>query len=386
MFQFQCSEGRGLCRAARPARRAPTERAVTPSHRLRDARRDHLADVLALAKLLDTVNLPHDEAAIASLLDVSARSFEGTLEPRARVYVFVVEERETGRIVGTSMIHAQHGTRRAPHVFFDVLEEERYSETLDRHARHAVLRIGYDYDGPTEIGGLVLHPLLRGGPARLGLLASLARFVFIATHRACFRDQILAELLPPLEPDGTSLLWEHLGSRFTGLTYAKADRLSQTNKEFIRTLFPHDPICASLLPEAVRALIGKVGDATRPVERMLRAIGFEYASRIDPFDGGPHFVAVTDDIAVVKTVRRAAVAREDLPRDEAESATLGIVAREPDDAETDAHGLKFVACISRYARRGGSVLLPAATRALLDASPSDMVSLSPLPPLSPRGT
>lgn len=354
---------------------------MTPSHRVRDARRDDLAEVLALARLLDTVNLPHDEAAISTLLDVSARSFEGALAPRDRVYVLVVEDRESGCVVGTSMIHAQHGTRRAPHVFFDVLDDERYSETLDRHVRHAVLRIGYDYDGPTEIGGLVLHPELRGGPARLGLLASMARFVFIAARRADFRDEVLAELLPPLEQDGTSLLWEHLGRRFTGLTYAQADRLSQTNKEFIRTLFPHDPICASILPDEVRARIGRVGESTRPVERMLGAIGFEYANRIDPFDGGPHFVAATDDIAVVKATRRAAVAREELPRDQAESATLGIVARERGPA--DDGGPHFAACISRYSRRDGVVLLPAETCGLLGASHSDVVSFAALPPRAP---
>ena len=53
------------------------------------------------------------------------------------------------------MIFPQHGSRKAPHVYFDVLEEERYSETLDRHFVHRVLRIGYNYKGLTEIGGLV---------------------------------------------------------------------------------------------------------------------------------------------------------------------------------------------------------------------------------------
>ena len=33
---------------------------------------------------------------------------------------------------------------------------------------------------------------------------------------------------------------------------------------------------------------------------MLRRIGFEYAEQIDPFDGGPHFVANTDDITIVR--------------------------------------------------------------------------------------
>ena len=40
---------------------------------------------------------------------------------------------------------------------------------------------------------------------------------------------------------------------------------------------------------------------------MLRAIGFNYAERIDPFDGGPHFHARTDEITLVKATRRARV-------------------------------------------------------------------------------
>ncbi len=136
------------------------------------------------------------------------------------------------------MIFAQHGSRRAPHVFFDVLEEERYSETLDRHFAHRVLRIGYNYKGLTEIGGLVLRPEFRRHPERLGRSLAYVRFLYLARHRQLFRDEVLSELMPPLEPDGTSLLWESLGRRFTGLTYQEADRLSQTNKEFIRALFP----------------------------------------------------------------------------------------------------------------------------------------------------
>ena len=95
--------------------------------------------------------------------------------------------------------------------------------------------------------------------------------------------------MPPLEADGTSLLWESVGRRFTGLSYQEADRLSQDNKEFIRALFPQDPLYASLLPPHVQELIGKVGPDTRGVEKMLREVGFTYAHRIDPFDGGPAF-------------------------------------------------------------------------------------------------
>ena len=34
-------------------------------------------------------------------------------------------------------------------------------------------------------------------------------------------------------------------------------------------------------------MIGEVGAQTRGVEKLLRRIGFRYAERVDPFDGGP---------------------------------------------------------------------------------------------------
>jgi arginine N-succinyltransferase len=275
---------------------------------LRDIAPEHLDDLQRAAVYLDSVNLPDDRAALGALIERSRASFSATLPVEDRCFVFVAADAASGEVVGTSMIFAQHGSRRAPHVYFDVLEEERYSETLDRHFSHRVLRIGYNYKGITEIGGLVLRPEMRRHPLRLGRLLAYVRFLYIARHRAWFRDEVLSELMPPLEPDGASLLWEALGHRFTGLTYQEADRLSQTNKEFIRALFPQDPIYATLLPPHVQGLIGQVGAETRGVERMLREVGFSYAHRIDPFDGGPHFQARTDDIRLVRATRVARVA------------------------------------------------------------------------------
>ena len=88
---------------------------------LRDARPSDLASLSRLAKVLDTVNLPHDPAALAQILRRSARSFSGAIrDPLRRHYVFVAEAR--GRVVGTSMVIAQHGTRESPCTFFDVSE------------------------------------------------------------------------------------------------------------------------------------------------------------------------------------------------------------------------------------------------------------------------
>lgn len=272
--------------------------------------------IFDLARHLNTLNLPPERSFIEELLQRSMTSFRGTpdFDPGRR-FLFVLEDPE-GRVVGTSMIHAQHGDFEEPHVFFRVISEERYADLHDPltgdhhdvHMVHTMLYLGQTYDGPTELGGLVLHPDLRGHPDKLGRLLSLARFTFIAGFRGWFRDRLLAELLPPLYkgPSGAtrSPLWDVLGHRFTGLTYEEADRLSRTSKDFIWRLFPSMPVHASLLPEGVREIIGKVGPNTVGAQRLLEGIGFKYSGRVDPFDGGPHLEANTDEVTIVRDTRK----------------------------------------------------------------------------------
>ena len=274
-------------------------------YEIRAACRQDEDELVDLARYLNTVNLPNDRDAIRHLLDVSERSFDASIEnPRAREYVFLLRDLDRGCAAGTSMIIAQLGRPGEPYTYLDVDAEERYSATLSKHFRHQVLSVRYVYDGPTEIGGLVVHPSYRSAPEKLGTLISYVRFLFIAMQRPAFRDELLAELLPPLEPDGTSHLWEALGRHFTDLDYSEADLLSKRNKEFIRGLFPQGEIYASLLPARAQAVIGAVGEQTRGVEKLLRRIGFRYAARVDPFDGGPHFIARTDEVSLVRTARR----------------------------------------------------------------------------------
>ena len=269
---------------------------------IRAATREHHASLCELARHLNSVNLPNDPEAIEAVLTASERSFaRDVADPRKREYVFILWDRVAQRVAGTSMVIGQLGRRDAPYIYFDVREEEKYSATLDRHFVHRILATIYSYDGPTEIGGLVVHPDYRRRTERLGTLISYVRFLFIAMRRADFQDELLAELLPPLEPDGTSHLWDAVGRRFTGLTYREADHLSKRNKEFIKGLFP-DEVHATLLSEQAQDVIGKVGPQTVGVQKMLSRVGFRYAERVDPFDGGPHFTAPTDDVTLIRGV------------------------------------------------------------------------------------
>ena len=271
-----------------------------------------LEGVFELAAHLDSVNIPHDKKALRRMIGTARDSFLGKLEDvTRREYLFALEGVRTGKLVGTSMVFAQHGHPDQPHVFFDVVNDERYSSTLDRLFSHTTLRLGFSYHGPTEIGALVLDPSYRA--FGLGKVLSLVRFLFIAMYRERFQPLIIAELMPPLLPDGRSELWEYIGQRFTGLTYQEADKLSHVNKEFIYALFPQTPLYASMLPTHVAQLIGQVGDETRGAQRILEAIGFKYSGQIDPFDGGPHFSAQTEQIELVRRARPRRLADAPLP-------------------------------------------------------------------------
>lgn len=327
-------------------------------------------ELLELARHLNTVNLPHSRAHVARLLEHSAKSFAGELPQPERKFVFVLRDVERGRAVGTSTLVAQLGRRDAPYIYLDVIREEKYSRLLDRHFRHKLLRIGFSYDGPTELAGLVVDPDYRRAPERLGLVIACVRFLYIATHRSLFQEQLLAELLPPLEPDGTSHLWEAFGRRFTQLDYAEADLLSSEDKTFIRDLFPSGAVHASLFSAEAQNVIGKVGHQTQGVEKMLRRVGFRYAERIDPFDGGPHFVAETGEVTLVKSSRRVRV-RATLDAPEPDSSLL--VGRDLNDAPY------FRAVIAPHSRcTSAEIDLPDATLRHLGATHGDEVLVLPL--------
>ncbi len=261
---------------------------------LREVKPQDIDKLYALAERLNTLNLPANKERLERIIAKSQDSFGGRHDGiQDREYVFVMVEPELDQIIGSCMIIAQHGTYSRPSVYFRVQQEQMYSQTIEKHFVHQVLQLTFDYNGPTEIGGLILDPAWRGNELKLGKILSFVRFLYIGMHRDWFREEIVAELLPPLREDGGSDLWDHVGANFTGLDYTTADKMSRENIEFIRGLFPSSPLYTCMLPASVRAQIGQVGRPTLPVRKMLMNIGFRYDYSIDPFDGGPTFKVKT---------------------------------------------------------------------------------------------
>lgn len=243
-------------------------------------------------------NVPDNEKELKEILEKSEVSFNGEIITDEREYVFVMEHQN--QIVGTSCIIAKHGTPEAPHLYFKIEKVEKYSETIKSGFIQEILRFEMNHNGPTEIGGLVVHPKFRNHPTKIGKQLSYVRFNFIKSHRSFFKEQLLAEMMAPVDEHGKNLLWEYLGRHFVNLNYTEADRLSRINKEFVIALFPQYPVYLCLLPTEVRQIIATVQKETEPALHLLKKIGFQYLKMIDPFDGGPHLWAETDQVEIIK--------------------------------------------------------------------------------------
>lgn len=331
---------------------------------IRPVNHDDLNQVVDLAKQFNLLNLPGDKKVIGEKIDRSEHSFAGKLPKHQSEYLLVVEDVEEKAIVGSSLVLAKHGNEEVPHSFFKIFKRDHFSQDLGIGFIHQVLRFQLDFDGPTEIGGLLVDKSYRRRPEKLGKQISLSRFLYMGLYPEKFEERVLCELTPPLTDEGRSEFWEALGRRFTGLPYQEADLLSQSHKEFIESLFPQDDIYLCLLDAKARLVLGRVGEATKPAQHLLESIGFNYLDEVDPFDGGPHYGANTSEILPIKYGKKLKVSEfKDASYKEA-----SLVATTGDD---------FKAGLASVDIRGGEVAIAPKVRQLLGVETGEIVYLSP---------
>jgi arginine N-succinyltransferase len=333
---------------------------------IRQATIDDAATLLKLAKMVHFINLPADQDIIHRKIARSRQSFASQApSEREREFMFVLQDTETGNVIGTSSVICCLSWPGRPHTYLQVRERRMFSDDLRSGSLHTTLQLGTDETGPSEIGGLILSPAYRGKKEKLGSLLSLVRFHFIGLNREWFSDRIIAEMMAPLTPDSRNTLWEYLGRRFINLSYAEADRFCQYSKEFITSLFPKDEIHVSLLPPEARNLIGRVGKETEPAKAMLERLGFRYMGHVDPFDGGPYLEAKVDEIPLVRNTRRTVLA--------------GEAKAYPNEGMVSMMGEAiFRALRTNYAEVPGGVAIRPEDAEVLGVEPGDEVGLTPL--------
>lgn len=330
---------------------------------IRPADKKDLVELFDLAKQFTLLNMPADKKFITSRIDESLRSFAGEAPLLERRYFFVCEDTENGNIAGCSQLIGQKGTPQNPNYSFKVLKKERFSPDLSVGFIHQILRLKIETNGASEVGGLVVDKAYRRRPEKVGKLISLSRFSYVGMNLDQFQDELVAEMAPPLTDEGRSEFWEALGRRFTGMPYQEADAISQSNKEFIRSLFPEEDIYLCLLDPKARLVLGRVGPETQPALHMLEGLGFKYKNEVDPFDGGPHLTVPTKEISVIKNGGWATLVDQSMEP----FSQMGIVAK----------NRPFACCYSAYHIENGQIFLPEKTKTLLSVGSGDRLYFTP---------
>jgi len=317
--------------------------------------------------------LPPNRGRLREKIRESVKNFEYcSNRPNGEIYFFVLEDTDQKRIVGTSAVYSKVGGF-YPFWTYELKTVTKKSELLRVCKDVQYLQVKMEHNGPSEVGTLFLDPDYRHSSN--GRLLSLCRFLFVAAHRTCFEDHILAELRGRIDSQGNSVFWDCLGAHFFNIPFEKADLMVNEDKTFIDELMPKHPIYIPLLPREAQVVIGMVHDDSRPAMRLLEKEGFTQIDEVDIFEAGPIVQANTDDIRTIRDSRSAALYAHplDRPSESAEAQRLYLVASDK--------GIKeFKVMVSIVGLEGQEVSLPKEVSAALGLEAGDSLRYVELRP------
>lgn len=218
--------------------------------------------------------------------------------PSEQGYLFVMEDVDTGAIMGTSGIEGAVGLEDAFY-HYHLSTVVHNSRELNIYKSADILTLCNDYTGATELCTLFLRENFR--KSINGRALSKFRFLFIAEHRRRFAQTVIAEMRGVSDEDGKSPFWQWLEDHFFCIDFPTADYLTGIGqKVFIAELMPKYPVYVNLLSKEAQKVIGKVHEKTKPALKLLTSEGFSWKRYVDIFDAGP---TVEADVSQIRTVR-----------------------------------------------------------------------------------
>ncbi|MGE0754692.1 MAG: arginine N-succinyltransferase [Alphaproteobacteria bacterium] len=266
------------------------------------------AEILALAKEagIGFTSLPADAGVLEAKIAHSVASFSGSAEEgRKESFLFVLEDTESGELVGTTGIAAHVGMRQ-PFYSYKLSTIVQASKIVGVYSQQKVLHMVNDYTGATEIGSLFLMPAYRRDGN--GKFLSRARYLMLAEFPDMFSDVVIAEIRGMQDEQGHSPFYRNLAQHFFQMDFKHADFTNATKGgQFISDLMPKYPIYVNLLAEEAQAAIAQPFAASKPAMELLKKEGFRNQGYVDVFDAGPTMQAERSLIKSVRESRRRKV-------------------------------------------------------------------------------
>lgn len=304
--------------------------------------------------------LPPDQTVLAKKLDRSIQSIAKTIEkPNDESYFLVMEDTETGTIIGTSAILACLGS--VDEFYSYKLNKVTHScKELDKKISVETLNLSNHFEGFAEVATLYLDPEYRHSGN--GKLLASSRYLFMAQFRERFPEGVMADLRGYFDDDGCSPFWDAVGAHFFDMPFAEADLYGAINgNQFIADLMPKHPLYVNMLPEAAQKVIGQPNVKGKPALTMLNNEGFRWNGHVDIFDAAPSVDTKIDDIESIKRSASAEV--------------IGI-----SEYEGDARAMlvtsdieSFKSCTTTVSVEKGGVRLPRTTLKALNIELGDRV-------------
>ncbi|MCH1925591.1 arginine N-succinyltransferase [Shewanella sp. C32] len=266
-------------------------------------------------------SLPVNDELLAGKIARSVDSFAKTVEqPSNEGYLMVLEDTDTGEVVGTCGIEAAVGQTDAFY-HYRLGTEVYYSGQIGVRNEVETLTLCHDYTGSAELCTLFLRQNYRKGLN--GRLLSRVRFMLLAQFPERFGETVIAEMRGISDEHGNSPFYGWLQQHFLGIEFSQADYLSGLGqKAFMAEMMPRSTVYVCLLPEAAQRVIGEVHTNTRPALSMLQAEGFRWRNYIDIFDAGPTVECAREDIRSVKDSRLLTVNIVDAPADSCDTSFI----------------------------------------------------------------
>jgi arginine N-succinyltransferase len=245
-------------------------------------------------------SLPHDRRALEARIALSEDSFRADVDfPGEEFYLFVLEDAQTGALLGTASIVAAAGYSEPFYAFRnDALIHA--SRQLNVNRKIHALTMSHELTGKSRLGGFYIDPSLRDGTA--AHLMSRARMMYIAANRKRFTSDVFSLLLGVTDDAGVSPFWEAVGRKFFGRDFEDIEIASGgRSRTFIAEVMPSYPVYVPLLPEAAQRVLGEPDPKALPAYDIHLEEGFETDRYVDIFDAGP--------VLTVQMERSACVAR-----------------------------------------------------------------------------
>lgn len=315
---------------------------------------------LAMESEYGLTTLTRDKDILAKKIHHAEKSFtELGEEPGGQTYLFVLEEQEEKRILGTTAVESKVGGFE-PFYSYRIETMLLKSSQLQIKKEERVLHLNKDHSGPSAVGTLFLEP--EGRRLGVGRFLSLVRFLFMAEFPNSFEEETIAEMRGVNYDKGYSPFWEAIGRKFFDIDFPKADYLSSFNKKFIKELLPPYPIYVSLLPTEAQSVIGKTHPNTEAALNILIGEGFRFSGYIDIFDGGPLVTAQTKKIRAYRESQQRKIGRIEK---EVISESAFIVSNTSSDFRALQCGLDFM--------DNGELVLSKEVASLLQVDPGDEI-------------